>query len=445
MTYSLSMAFIDAGSCECTVSQLDLFSIPNTQTSIEKGSYVEYRPISSLTDSAPIEFDINSTGEDYIDFANSYLYVKVKILRADGTDAVADDTVGPVNNFLHSLFSQVDIALNGTQITSSTNTYAYRSYIEDLLSYGPAAKNSQLTSNLFYKDEAGHMDQSNPLSVANRNSGLFQRAKFTVESHEVDMIGRIHSDIFFQSRYMLNEVNAKIKLSRSKDSFCLMSTGDQKFKVQITSANMLIRKVKISPSVYLAHAKTLELGMAKYPIRRVVCKTFTIPTGYLDISQEKLFSGQLPSRLILALVDNRATNGDLTKNPFNFQHFSVREISVYLDGQQFGIKPLTVDFANSLYATSYMSLFNGTGTDNRNEGNDISRTDYGQGFALYAFDLTPDLSENESFNLTRQGTVRVDAKFSTALPNTVSVVAYAEFENIIEIDRNRNVVFDFNN
>ena len=26
---------------------------------------------------------------------------------------------------------------------------------------------------------------------------------------------------------------------------------------------------------------------------------------------------------------------------------------------------------------------------------------------------------------------------------TVSVVAYAEFENIIEVDRNRNVVFDF--
>jgi hypothetical protein len=72
----------------------------------------------------------------------------------------------------------------------------------------------------------------------------------------------------------------------------------------------------------------------------------------------------------------------LTKNLYNLQHFSVREISVYLDGQQFGIKPLTVDFADRLYAKSYMSLFNGTGTDNRNEGNDICRTDYGQGFAL---------------------------------------------------------------
>jgi len=29
------------------------------------------------------------------------------------------------------------------------------------------------------------------------------------------------------------------------------------------------------------------------------------------------------------------------------------------------------------------------------------------------------------------------------MQNIVTVVAYAEFENVIEIDRNRNVVFDF--
>jgi hypothetical protein len=64
---------------------------------------------------------------------------------------------------------------------------------------------------------------------------------------------------------------------------------------------------------------------------------------------------------------------------------------------------------------------------------------------LYAFDLTPDLSENDHFNLARQGTVHVDIKIANALPHTITVVACAEFENIIEINRNRNVIFDFNN
>ena len=150
-------------------------------------------------------------------------------------------------------------------------------------------------------------------------------------------------------------------------------------------------------------------------------------------------------RLILGCVDNRAYNGDIGRNPFNFQHFSLREISVYLDGQQHDIKPLALDYANGQCISSYMSLFTGTGKDYRDEGNDIDRSEFANGYALYAFDPTADLAENDHFNLTRHGTVRVDLKFGTALPHTVSVVAYAEFENIIEIDRNRNIVFDFNN
>ena len=39
--------------------------------------------------------------------------------------------------------------------------------------------------------------------------------------------------------------------------------------------------------------------------------------------------------------------------------------------------------------------------------------------------------------------MRLALKFAQALPQTVTVVAYAEFENVIEIDRDRNVVFDF--
>jgi hypothetical protein len=59
--------------------------------------------------------------------------------------------------------------------------------------------------------------------------------------------------------------------------------------------------------------------------------------------------------------------------------------------------------------------------------------------------LTPDLAENDQVNLSRQGTVRLNLKFGAALVHTITVVAYAEFENMIEIDRNRNIVFDFSN
>jgi hypothetical protein len=45
--------------------------------------------------------------------------------------------------------------------------------------------------------------------------------------------------------------------------------------------------------------------------------------------------------------------------------------------------------------------------------------------------------------LSREGSVRVILKFADALEETVTVIAYGEFENLIELDRNRNVIFDF--
>jgi len=140
--------------------------------------------------------------------------------------------------------------------------------------------------------------------VAARNSGLVQRRSVAAQSREFDMMGRLHADIFFQDRYMLNEVGVKI-IIRSKNAFCVMGNGT----VVIAHASLFVRKVKIMPSVFLAHAKTMEQGTAKYPIRRVVCKSFAIPQHYLDVSHEKLFSGQLPTRFVIGLVSNQAFNG----------------------------------------------------------------------------------------------------------------------------------------
>jgi len=42
-----------------------------------------------------------------------------------------------------------------------------------------------------------------------------------------------------------------------------------------------------------------------------------------------------------------------------------------------------------------------------------------------------------------EGSVGLALKFRHALNDTVTVIVSAEFENVIEIDHNRNVVFDF--
>ena len=303
------MAFVHRQSCEGAKSELDLFAVP--PTSIEDGRWVVHQPLTSLDSGGPIEFVIPGTGDAYLDLANTYLLIRAKVVRGVGTDLAADTPVAPVNNWLHSLFSQVDVYLNDTLVTPSSNTYPFRAYVDTVLSYGDEAKNTQLTSQLWYKDTAGHMDATN---VDGGNTGLVERRRYIAESRIVEMMGRLHVDLFLQDRFLLNGVSVKIRLVRSKDAFSLMAGGQNPdYKVLIVDAVLFARKAVLSPTVQMAHIKALEKGTAKYPIRPVDCKVYSIPQGAMSHTHENLFLGTLPKRLILWCIDNDAYNGEFSK------------------------------------------------------------------------------------------------------------------------------------
>ena len=61
-------------SCKCINSELDLFGVPLTQTSVGEGRWVEYGPITVVKDSDDtIEFKIAETDSEYIDLKNRFL------------------------------------------------------------------------------------------------------------------------------------------------------------------------------------------------------------------------------------------------------------------------------------------------------------------------------------------------------------------------------------
>ena len=192
--------------------------------------------------------------------------------------------------------------LNDTLVTPSSNTYPFRSYVETLLSYGAEAKKTQLTSQLWYKDTAGHMEATQENAG---NVGLVDRCRHIAESRVVDMMGRLHVDLFLQDKFLLNGVDVKIRLVRSKDAFSLMAGGaNPDYKVRIVEAILFARKAVLSPTVQMAHIKALAKGTAKYPLRPVDCQVYSIPQGAMSHTHENLFLGTLPKRLILWCIDN---------------------------------------------------------------------------------------------------------------------------------------------
>ena len=75
-----------------------------TQVSLGKGLWIDHQPVSSVSDDGTITFVCQGT-EDYTDLSKTILVVHTKVTKANGNNLDADEKVGIVNNFLHSLFN----------------------------------------------------------------------------------------------------------------------------------------------------------------------------------------------------------------------------------------------------------------------------------------------------------------------------------------------------
>lgn len=266
-------------------SELDMFSTKPTQNSVEMGYFNELRPVSILDSDSPIEFFLSGS-DDYVDLSHSKINLRVKVLNEDGTALAADSSVAPVNNFVSSLFEHLAIELNGKVITPPSNNYAYRSYIETLLNYTSEAKETHLAAALYQQDEAGKMDDV--------SSSGFERRKAYLKDGIFELSSYLHSELFCQEKYLVNNVSIRFKFYRTKSTFALMTTSADKksYKIEISDANLLIRRVKVNPAIMFAHEKTLIRANIKIPINRIDVKTISIAQGIQTKSLVNVYIGK---------------------------------------------------------------------------------------------------------------------------------------------------------
>jgi hypothetical protein len=107
----------------------------------------------------------------------------------------------------------------------------------------------------------------------------------------------------------------------------MASEDDADYRVKLTDAYLKICKVKVNPSISVAHKVALKKGPAIYPICRVECKSFIVPAGNPSLRKDNLFNGLVPKTFVFGLVESEA-NSALKKNPYNFQHFNVSSIGI---------------------------------------------------------------------------------------------------------------------
>ena len=429
--------------CSCVDSALDLFTPPFKQSGVVDGNWIEIRPVNSTNNHGALEFKLKGSGEDFTDLAHSYIKLKVRIVKQDGSPMTNADNVGFVNLPVASLFRQVDLYLGDRLVSSSNDSYPYRAIFETLLSHNNDVIETQLSNGLFFKDDAGRMNETDIVGE-NVNSGYLQRFNLTQSGKAVELIGRVYSDLFNQERYLVNNIRVTLKFHPSKPEFCLLSNMENPdYKIVIDDAALFFRKVTLASFMYNQINKSLMNKNIRYPITRITHKTFSLGGNQFNPSIDNVFDGVLPSRIVIGMVRNSAYNGNYRENPFNFEHFNLSSICPYNDSKPVPARPILLDYENDLYLEGYVSLFNSMDKLFHNDTNCIKRAEYPLGYSLLGFDFTPSISSGDSFDVTRRGSMRIQFNFKRALPTTINVILYAEFQNVIEINSGRNVTTDY--
>jgi hypothetical protein len=197
----------------------------------------------------------------------------------------------------------------------------------------------------------------------------------------------------------------------------------------------------VIPSILAAHLRLLESGIpAMYPMRRVEVKSYGLPGGTVQNVNETLLTGRLPDRIIVGLVKSEDFHGKLESTPLNFSDYGLQNITVTVNGDSTYHKSIDVDKAGGFLIESYHNMFSELSLDPCSEGPHINLESFTNGKMFFVFNLN-DIGGGEEFGLQRHGTIKVETKFSTGLPDSVNVICHADYQSTMCIDSNKTVYF----
>ena len=449
------MTFIQKGSSECISEELQCFTLPPTETAyIDTPRYHIEQPVTSISSGGTIDYIIKSPVEDYLDLSNSYIDMTLSINAADGSkiatpDATANPNVKakaccfPENYLIGSLFKNVEFYINNTLVSNSDNLYPYRAYLEALLNTDNSVKNEALQLSMFFPDSITPEFRSGAALQSSENvtnDGALKRFTISKHSTKFQLIGKIHCDIFNQTKLIPGKHELKLKFFRSNPDFCIrrVTENDEEnvtYTINIDSMNLLIRKCEISSYLREAHEKQLvstRNETYKFPYSETRMRQYLFNSSQLMLSEPNLVTGVLPSRLIFGLVEAEALNGSYEKNPFNFDNFNVTSVVLRKNGVAIPHDQLRLDFDSNNYLSGYLSVLQTAGCDlTGNNSLGISPAQYKSGTCLYAFDLTN--IKHGCLPLTDSGKISLDIRLKNSTNKSLALVVYMQFESVLHI------------
>jgi len=194
---------------ECLKYGLYFFLQRRIQTSVVNSHTVTHKPIAPAGNPAQLKFNCSGSSDYYIDLNFVRLLLRMKLVKTDVSYIESAEPNRVVNN-LYSMFSSLGVSLNGKPVTLHEINYHYKAYLERLLNYGSDSSGTHLVSSFLYLDSPGELKD---------DSGYARRLNYLCNSKIPEIYGRLHADLFNSDKFLINDVDVNIKLTRAPEAF----------------------------------------------------------------------------------------------------------------------------------------------------------------------------------------------------------------------------------
>lgn len=430
------MALMHQLSALAPLAEYDIFTVPGTQVSAERGYVTNHYPLAPVDSNTVVEFEFLNARDEYVHFDQMVLRLKLKVKAEPTTDkALAPEDIMElcfVNYPLETMFIQKDLQIGDTKVTSSQTTNGYRAIMDTKLGFAKTAKKSWMTGS-FYSDGPSTNSVDSDLLVQ--------------EGKEIELAGILHFDLTFQEKALIGGLKYRIALLPNTPSFYLKYPTSIKPTVTFTEARLDVWRTRITPMLLEGHLKALQSTPAKYPIVRTDTKTVIINPQTYSATIDNIITGQIPNRIFLAFVSNEAFKGVHYKDPFLFHHYNIDYISVLTPAGAIPSNGYRLNFENNQYIDALFGLYTTAGQLCNNPRMSISKKTFKEGEAIFGFGLAPDLGEGCTYgrhaNPIKRGAVRIEIHFKKQLTETVTMIVRSEFDNLITIDKDLKVAIDY--
>ena len=374
-----------------------------------------------------------------------------------GANEVAQ--VVPVNLFPQALWKDIDIQMNEIKVTNNANlSYAHKAYLETILTYGEEALQTHMQAEMWMPDDDYEIAKLNMAEEKVENKAdrrkrpfdtdycktksFYRKAKKFSENNAFRWSMMMHTELNSIHSFLPDNICYEFNFVRHEPQFFLRSyngvnLNNGRYDVEIQ--DLSISGEFMIPSKPVLDQLSSFMNKQDPILRTNRTEILTSQVGK-DLSYyefRSIFPGNvLPDQIFVALVNQSALQGDLTRDPFYFHHYNLQSVQMTVNNNNLPVNPYTPDWEKDDYARAYRALFENTAIKINNAGLSITPHRFKWGSTIFAWDLNHDRCAGAHSNhSTMYGQATLRLQFKERVGEQVGIIVAGVFRDYLAFDQ----------